>query len=174
VVVASSDRAAEGERLLTALAQSEQTTINQALGIAAAPAPAGGQPAGQGAAPAPSPAQSPTAQSGRLTVGAAPIKGSLGPGQSTTVQLDYPGDESVYTVNAQIDPDDPALLERAGFQIFQPNGTLQVKGGAQPKLQPNVSADVISTTSGSYTVKLFNDNSGATISYAVTLVAKPK
>jgi hypothetical protein len=159
IVVAASDRAAEGERLLTALAQDAQATINQALGIGAGPASQGGQPAGQSA---------------RLTGGAAPIKGTLGPGQFVLLQIDYPGDESVFTVNEQVDPDDPALLERAGFQVFQPNGSLQVKGGAQPKLQPNVSADIIGTIRGSYTVKLFNDNPNAAIGYALTLATKGK
>jgi hypothetical protein len=165
IVVAASDRAAEGERLLTALAQGEQATINQALGIGGRPAPQGGQPAGQSVAPG---------QSARLTGGAAPIKGTLGPGQFVLLQVDYPGDESVFTVNEQVDPDDPALLERAGFQVFQPNGTLQVKGGAQPKLQPNVSADIIGKVPGNYTVKLFNDNPNAAIAYAVTLATKGK
>ena len=50
-----------------------------------------------------------------------------------------------------------------------PSGTLQVKGGPQPKLQPNVSADIISKVPGSYTVKVLNDNPNAAISYSVTL-----
>jgi hypothetical protein len=162
IVVVASDKAAEGERLLTALAQGEQTTINEALGIAG-PAPQGGQSPGQTVTPG---------QTARLTGGAAPIKGTLGPGQFVLLQVDYPGDESVYTVNEQVDPDDPALLEKAGFQVFQPNGTLQVKGGAQPKLQPNVSADIIGKIPGSYTVKVFNDNPNAAISYSVTLATK--
>jgi hypothetical protein len=162
IVVVASERTAEGERLLTALAQGQQTTINGALGITG-PAPQGGQSPGQTVAPG---------QTARLTGGAAPIRGTLGPGQFVLLQVDYPGDESVFTVNAQVDPDDPALLEKAGFQVFQPNGTLQVKGGAQPKLRPNVSADIIGKTAGSYTVKVFNDNQNAAVSYSVTLATK--
>jgi hypothetical protein len=61
IVVAARERAAEGERLLTALAQGEQATINQALGIGATP---GGQPTAQGTG---------RGQVVRLTAGAAPI-----------------------------------------------------------------------------------------------------
>jgi hypothetical protein len=156
IVVVPSDRSAEGDRLLTALAQSEQTAISQALGGGGA---GGGQTIAAGG-------------SGRLTAGAAPVKGTLTPGQFVLLQVDYPGDESVYTVNAQIDPDDPALLEKAGFQVFQPSGTLQVKGGLQPKLRPNVSADIISRVPGAYTVKVLNDNPNAAVTFEVTLATK--
>ena len=73
-------------------------------------------------------------------------------------------------------PDNGAVLNAAGFQVFKPNGDLQVKGGAQPNLQPNVSANVISVVPGTYTVKIFNDQSNqVVVNYTVTLViGKPE
>jgi hypothetical protein len=153
-VIVPTSASAEGERLLTALAQAEQMVIAQALAV---PAPAlGPAPATTGA----------TLSSGRT------LTGTLGPNKSETFQLDYPGNEAVYTIDVQVTPDDEALLQRAGLRIYQPSGALQVKGGTQPKLRPNVSANVITRVPGTYTVQLFNDNPGATISYTITLSAK--
>lgn len=100
------------------------------------------------------------------------FSGELVPGKSDTFEFDYPGDESVYTINVQIAPDAAYVLQNAGFEVYTPMGDLQVKGGAQPKLQPNVSANVISRIAGTYYVKVFND-SQTPLSYTVTLVTNP-
>jgi hypothetical protein len=139
----------------------------------AAPAPAVAAPAPAApaaSAPAAAPAATATPAANDSNVSGHSFKGQLKPNDFQLFEFDYPGDESVYTVNAQIYPDDPALLDKAGIQVFQPNGTLQVKGGAQPKLQPNVSGNIISKVPGKYTVKVYNDNQNAAIDFEVSLV----
>jgi hypothetical protein len=99
--------------------------------------------------------------------------GDLAPNHWDTFQFDYPGNEEVYTINVQIYPDDGGVLKEAGFEVYKPNGDLQVKGGPQPKLMPNVSANVITKVPGTYTVKVFNNNQGVAINYTVTLITNP-
>ncbi len=43
----------------------------------------------------------------------------------------------------------------------------------QPKLQPNLSANVIEKIEGRYTVKVFNDNADVPMDFAVNLVVSP-
>jgi hypothetical protein len=141
---------------------------------AAAPAPAPA-PAPAAAAPAPAaPAAAPASQTDDNTVKTGNnFTGDLAPHGSDIFQFDYPGNEEVYTVNVQMYPDDGGVLQNAGFEVYAPNGTLQVKGGAQPKLQPNVSANVITKVPGTYTVKVFNNNPGLAVNYTVNLVTNP-
>ncbi len=125
-----------------------------------------------GAAPSATP--SPTGTPGGTVKGGGSFSDTLAPGHADVFQFDYPGDLSVYTINLQVYPDDPVVLQHAGFQVFTPSGGLQVKGGAQPKLVPNVAANVISKVPGTYTVKIYNDTPNtATISYTVSLVTGP-
>ena len=107
-------------------------------------------------------------------IGAQSADGSLAPGQHRLFEFSYAGDETVDTVNLQISPDDPVVLDRVGFQVFQPDGTLQVRGGAQPKLTPNVSANVISPVAGRYTVKVYNDDPSLTVHFSLSLVTGPR
>jgi hypothetical protein len=141
--------------------------------VAPAPAPA----APSAPAPAPSTGATTGTQSGQGTDNTVKtgnnFTGDLAPNQSDIFQFDYPGDESVYTINVQMYPDDGGVLANAGFEVFTPNGTLQVKGGPQPKLQPNVSANVITRVPGTFTVKVFNNNPGVVVNYTVTLVTNP-
>ena len=55
-------------------------------------------------------------------------------------------------------PDDASILQYAGFKVYTPSGSLQVVGGAQPSLRPNVAADLISATRGRFTVQVYNAN----------------
>jgi hypothetical protein len=70
-------------------------------------------------------------------------------------------------------PDDPAVLKDAGFEIYAPDGSLQVRGGNQHGMFANVSANVISTMPGRYLVKVFNYHPTAAVDYEVTLVTSP-
>jgi hypothetical protein len=163
---------------------SQVTTAPSSTPAAApAPAPAATPAPAPSATPVPSatpstgaaaPAASPTGTPGGTVKSGNTFSDALAPGKADIFQFDYPGDLSVYTINLEISPDDPVILQHAGFQVFTPSGGLQVKGGAQPKLVPNVSADVISKVPGTYTVKIFNDQPNtAVINYTVTLVTKP-
>jgi hypothetical protein len=155
-------------------AQAAQTSAPVATAAPAAPvatqAPAPvatATPAPSTSADVPSTA-SPTAQSGNN------FSGDLAPGKFDVFQFDYPGDGRVYTVNVEITPDNRDVLANAGFEVYRPNGTLQVKGGSQQKLVPNVSANVISQTAGTYTIKVYNNVAGVTVHYTVTLVTGKK
>jgi hypothetical protein len=90
-------------------------------------------------------------------------------GVSTRYSFEYPGDESVYTINLQVSPDNGDLLNRAGFRIYGPNGSVQTTGGAQTGLKPNVSANVTSRTKGRHVVEIYNYNQAVPIDYALSL-----
>ncbi|HEY3080995.1 MAG TPA: hypothetical protein VGM69_13965 [Chloroflexota bacterium] len=101
-----------------------------------------------------------------------PAAGTLGPGGTfAKVEFGYPGDGSVYTINLQVSPDDAGLLKNAGFIVYGPNGQEVVRGGAQPGKRPNVSANVINTRPGRYTVQIQNYDPSRTITYRLEVVA---
>jgi L-fuconolactonase len=105
--------------------------------------------------------------------GASLLKGRLSPGQTADYALDYPGDGSVYTIKLQVAPDDASILQYAGFKVYTPSGSLQVVGGAQPSLRPNVAADLISATRGRFTVQVYNANRQAAIDYELSIGRGP-
>lgn len=149
-VLVGGDSEAIAGRTVTQLAVAEQAIISKALGI-------------------------PPPTSGAVSATDNPdvLSGTLRPGASELFSFLYPGDDSVYTVNAHISPGTGAILDRAGFQIFAPNGNLQVKGGNQVDLRPNVSANVISRTKGIYVVKVFNDHPSVAVTFSLNLVKNP-
>jgi hypothetical protein len=129
----------------------------------AAPRPA--QPAAPPSTPAPRPPAPPAPP-------AAPAAGTLPPrGSFAKSEFAYPGDRSVYTVNLQIEPDDAGLLKNAGFIVYGPGGEEVVRGGAQPGMRPNVSANVITTRAGRYVVQVHNYDPGRAITYRLEVVA---
>ena len=82
----------------------------------------------------------------------------------------YPEDQAVYTINLQVSPDRPELLERAGFRVYGPIADKHyVAGGAQPGLRPNVSGNLISQEPGEY-VELAS-KPGVTCSPVMVIVA---
>jgi 6-phosphogluconolactonase (cycloisomerase 2 family) len=98
-----------------------------------------------------------------------PIRGRLLPGRTAHYLFDYPGDESVYTVEMQVTPD--SAVARAGFRVYAPDGRTQVIGGAQGGLQPNVAGNVIATLRGRYLLQAYNDNPGLPVDYWVRVLA---
>jgi len=108
-------------------------------------------------------------------VGTTPIHGSLAPGGRVNVYtLDYPGDETVYTINLQVTPDDPRLLQQVGFKVYGPqSGKIYAIGGAQPGLRPNVSANLISGDPGRYFIQIYNFDRSVVIDYDLTVLALP-
>jgi hypothetical protein len=100
------------------------------------------------------------------------IQGHLGPGgQVANYPIYYPGDKSVYTINLQIYPDDPVLLQNAGFKVFGPQaGKVYVTGGAQHGLQPNVSGNLISVDPGTYTIQVYDYDAHLPIDYTLSLL----
>jgi hypothetical protein len=72
-----------------------------------------------------------------------------------------------------VTPDDPSVLQLAGFEVYDPHGELVVKGGAQPGLTPNVLANVITRTPGRYLVKVYNYNPTTAIDYEASITTAP-
>jgi len=101
-------------------------------------------------------------------VGVRPIHGRLRFGQTATYPFFYPGDQTVWTIQMEVIPDGAA--GRAGFKVFNPTGSVQVVGGAQNQLQPNVQANVVSVTRGTYVVQVYNDNPGLTVDYWIRVL----
>ena len=135
---------------------------------AAAPAPVG--------APVPGAAPAPVGAPAAVAAGAAALGGHLGAGAEghfAKFAFSYPGDESVYTLNLQASPDDGALLAAAGFEVYGPDGSLVVRGGAEPGLTPNVSANVISKVPGTYLVQVYNYHPAIPLDYQLSLVTGP-
>src|SRR5262245_34573543 len=136
---------------------------------APSPAPAS-QPAAAPAATQPAPAATPATG----PAGSEAMTGHLAPGGNfAQYEFTYPGDDSTYTLNMRIDPAAPAVLDLSGFEVYGPDGALVVKGGTQPGLAANVSANVISKLPGRYLVKVYNYHPTAAIDYSVVLVTSP-
>lgn len=152
---------------------------------APAPAPAPAPAAAPEPAPAPAPAAAPAASA---PAASAPAAEAPGPASTATDSgartgrlaaggsfaefgFTYPGDSSVYTLNMRVTPDDSAILRNVGFEVYSPKGELVVRGGAQPGLFNNVSANVISMVPGNYSVKLYNYDPTAAIDYSIALLA---
>ena len=137
-------------------------------GVPQQPAPAPAQAAAPAAAPASAAAPAPAASTSDGT------SGRLNPGGSfAEFAFDYPGDNSVFTLNMRATPEDTVVLRNVGFEVYDPNGQLVVKGGAQPGLFNNISANVISTMPGSYYVKVYNYDPQTAIDYSIVLVTAP-
>lgn len=95
-------------------------------------------------------------------------------GTKALYTFDYPGDESVYTVNMQVTPDDAAVLKNAGFKVYAPSGSLVIAGGAQRGLMPNVSGNVISRVPGTYTIEAYDFDPAVPIDYTISLTMGPR
>ena len=92
-------------------------------------------------------------------------------------QFYYPAKGPAATVNLQILPDDPAILQNAGMVIYGPQaGREYFRGGQQPKLYPNVSGNIISSDSndsGTYVVQVFSYNAGTPLTFEIWLEGVP-
>jgi hypothetical protein len=153
-----------------AAAPAASATAAPAASATAAPA-ASATPAPAATAAAASAAAEATATTEQDASGK--IKGHLDAGTAGhfgLYELSYPGDESVYTVNLQISPEDPVLLKNAGFKVYNPNGSLHVSGGVQRGLTPNVTANVISKQKGTYVVQVFNYDPSIPMDFELSLV----
>ncbi len=135
--------------------------------VAAPPVPA--PVAAPATVASPTPAASPTKDNsfkGRLDRGTS--------GHFATFEFNYPGDESVYTINLNMSPDDARIAEVAGFRVYGPQkDKIYTKGGYRNKLMPNVSGDLISKDPGTYVVQVYNYSPDTFVDYEVSLVPNP-
>ncbi|HEY3079989.1 MAG TPA: hypothetical protein VGM69_08785, partial [Chloroflexota bacterium] len=176
--VSSADPAEKGEHVVQVYDYDPGAAIDYTLSIAGLPAAAApvapAPPAAPQAAAAPAPvgAPSPVGAPAAVGAGAPALGGHLGAGAAghfARFAFSYPGDESVYTLNLQASPDDGALLAAAGFEVYGPDGALVVRGGAEPGMTPNVSANVISKVPGTYLVQVYNYHPAIPLDYQLSL-----
>ena len=108
--------------------------------------------------------------------------GSASPGKLDTAaaghfayyRFDYPGDESIATMNLQVTPDVQEVLDKAGFVVYGPQANKQyVKSGAQRELRPNVSGNLIGKDKGTYVVQVYNYHPSLAIDFDISLVVGP-
>ncbi|HZQ99312.1 MAG TPA: hypothetical protein VFC93_10910 [Chloroflexota bacterium] len=161
-------------------------TIAPAASAAAPAAPAAGVPAAGpvAAAPAapPPPTQVPAGPNDtadravQLQPGATEsgdLAGSTG-GSFAYYKLEYPGDRSTVTINVNVTPDDPALIKNAGFRVFGPAaGRTYATSGYQRGIDPNLSANLITSDSGTFVVQLYNYNQQAGLHFTLTTANLP-
>ena len=103
---------------------------------------------------------------GRLDLGAS--------GHFATFEFNYPGDESVYTINLNMHPDDARIAQVAGFRVYGPKkDKVYLIGGYRSKLMPNVSGDLITRDPGTYLVQVYNYSQDTVINYEISLVPNP-
>ncbi len=95
-------------------------------------------------------------------------------GHFDTYELSYPGDQSVYTINMQVFPDDAGVLRNVGFKVYDPTGKVAGQSGAQQSLKPNVSGNLISGIKGTFVVQVYNYDPDQDIDYTLSLVLGPK
>jgi len=146
----------------------------------AAPAPAPAATSAPTTLPAPQPVTTPTAgPTGDITTpsGAAPLTGTpTGTvpgghgGHFVYYKFTYPGDQRKVTVNLNVSPQDPAILQFAGFKVYGPTGHQYASAGALKGLNPSASATFTSTEPGTYTVQVYNyaPDQNASISYTLS------
>jgi hypothetical protein len=176
-----------GEYVVQVYNYNPQTAVGFALlatGLPAQPAPAAPRPAApapasapvSAPAPATAPAAAPTQGGGALATQNS-FRGRLAPGAGghfALFEFNYPGNREVYTINAQISPDEGAILEKAGFKVYGPQkDKVYLEGGARKGLTPNVSGNLISREGGNYVVQVYNYHPTAWVDYEVNLVAGP-
>jgi hypothetical protein len=102
------------------------------------------------------------------------LAGTLQPGEFVLLQIDYPGgDNTLYTINMQVSPDDGTFLQNAGIEVYKPNGGLQVRGGARQSLRPNVSVNIQGGMAGTYVAKVSNSDPRLTMNYLLDLISAP-
>ena len=99
-------------------------------------------------------------------------KGSAG--NFATFEFNYPGDESVYTLNLNLLPDEDRVARAAGFKIYGPQkDKIYVTGEYRNKKVPNVSGDLITKEAGMYLVQVYNFSPDTAVDYEVSLVPNP-
>jgi plastocyanin len=87
--------------------------------------------------------------------------------------INYPGDESVTTINLRVSPNQSWLIPNVGFRVYVPTGSLQITGGIQPTLNPDVSANLISRTRGLHTIQVYDYDRSIPIDYQLTIFRGP-
>src|SRR5262245_48556310 len=82
----------------------------------------------------------------------------------------YAADGSTATINANLLPDDPVVLQNAGMKIYDPTGKEMVNGGRQPKTYPNISGNVIvddRNRAGTYVIQPYNYDPNAAFDFEI-------
>ena len=88
------------------------------------------------------------------------MEGQLEPGPRAPFayyRFVYPGGGRVVSVNLQVEPDLPTVLQNAGFRVYGPRaGWVYATSGVQPGLTPNVSGDMLGDETGEYLIQVYD------------------
>jgi hypothetical protein len=83
-------------------------------------------------------------------------------------RFDYPGGGRVVSINMQVEPDLPTVLQNAGFRVYGPQrGRTYLTSGLQPGLVPNVTGDLVSQDAGVYVVQVYNYTPTVPIAFSI-------
>jgi hypothetical protein len=110
-----------------------------------------------------------------------PIVGTMegqleqGPGTSFAYyRFDYAGHGRVASVNLEVQPDLPTVLQNAGFRVYGPQrGRIYLASGLQPGLVPNVTGDLVSEDAGTYLVQVYNYAPSVPVAFRIWVTGLP-
>jgi hypothetical protein len=89
-------------------------------------------------------------------------------------RFDYPGGGRVASINLQVEPDLPTVLQNAGFRVYGPQrGRVYLTSGLQPGLVPNVTADLVSEDAGVYLVQVYNYAPTVPVAFRIWVTGLP-
>jgi len=105
------------------------------------------------------------------------MAGQLQPGTQATFayyRFDYPGGGRVASINLQVEPDLPTVLQNAGFRVYGPQrGRVYLTSGLQPGLVPNVTGDLVSEDAGAYLVQVYNAAPTVPVAFRIWVTGLP-
>jgi hypothetical protein len=153
--------------------QPTPAAVAPAVGVPAVPvapaapavAPAAATPATQGAA-----GDAPERAAPLVGTGNGQLAGGQG-GHFGYYKFTYPGDQRRVTVGMSISPNDPAILQYAGFKVYGPSGHEYLSVTGLKDANPSASGDFTSTEPGIYTIQVFNytPNPETTVTYSINV-----
>jgi hypothetical protein len=105
------------------------------------------------------------------------MEGQLEPGPRAPFayyRFVYPGGGRVASINLQVEPDLPTVLQSAGFRVYGPQrGRVYLTSGLQPGLVPNVTGDLVSEDAGVYLVQVYNYAPTVPVAFRIWVTGLP-
>jgi hypothetical protein len=95
-------------------------------------------------------------------------------GRYAYYRFTYPGGGRVASVNMQVEPAFPTVLQNAGFRVYGPQlGRIYLTSGLQPGLIPNVTGDLVSEDPGVYLVQVYNYTPTVPVAFRIWVTGLP-
>jgi hypothetical protein len=86
----------------------------------------------------------------------------------------YPGGGRVVSINLQVEPDLPTVLQNTGFRVYGPQrDRVYLTSGLQPGLTPNVTGDLVSEDAGVYVVQVYNYAPTVPVAFRIWVTGLP-